>query len=69
VAVVEQACEQAVNNGTLRGEIILNSIARDLNPDPVASATVPAELLLTVEPIADCARYDALRREVPYATP
>lgn len=69
VAVVEQACEQALNNGTLRSEIILNSIARGLNPAPVASVSVPAALLLSVEPIADCARYDALRQEVPHATP
>ncbi|MDX9896347.1 hypothetical protein [Desulfofustis limnaeus] len=25
-------------------------------------------VLLSVEPIADCARYDALRQEVPHAT-
>lgn len=67
--LAEKACVKAVAEGTIRGEIILNIIARDLNPQPVDSATVPVSLTLTVEPIADCSRYDSLREEVLHGAP
>lgn len=67
--LAEKACAKALAEGTIRGEIILNIIARDLDPRPVDSATVPVSLVLTIEPIADCSRYDALREEVLRGTP
>ena len=67
--LAEKACAKALAEGTIRGEIILNIIARDLDPRPVDSATVPVSLILTIEPIADCSRYDALREEVLRGTP
>ena len=69
IALIEKACMQAVSNGTICGEIILNSIARERNPSPITAAAVPEALRLIVDPIADCSRYDALRQEVQHGTP
>ncbi len=66
MVLVETACQKALAEGTIRGEIILNSITRQLNPGPVHPADVPDSLVLSIEPIADCSRYDALRKEVTY---
>mgnify|MGYP001815031239 FL=1 len=66
---VEQACRKALSEGTVRGEVILNLIARSRNPLPVDSAQVPDLLSVTVEATADCSRYDALRQEVSNGTP
>jgi hypothetical protein len=55
--IVEQACRQALAAGVVRGEIIPNAIARSCDPQPVDTV----RLAITIEPAADCARYDALR--------
>lgn len=62
--LAEKACAKALTEGTIRGEIILNIIARELDPHPVDSAVVPVSLVLTIEPVADCSRYDSLRKEM-----
>ncbi len=67
--LAEKACAKALAEGTIRGEIILNIIARDLDPQPIDSATVPISLILTIEPTADCSRYDFLREEVLHGAP
>lgn len=67
--IVEQACRRALSEGTVRGEVILNIIARSCDPLPIAGALVPDALSVTIEPTADCSRYDALRREVHHGTP
>lgn len=66
--IVEQACRRALSEGTVRGEVILNIIARFCDPLPIAGAFVPDALSVTIEPTADCSRYDALRREVHHGT-
>lgn len=66
--LVDKACAHAVENRIIRGEIILNSVARYLDPLPVDTATVPDSLTINIEPIADCSRYDALRKEVGHGT-
>ncbi len=66
--LVEKVCSKAVADRVIRGEIILNMIARDLDPVPVGSAAVPTSLRIMIEPIADCSRYDALREEVLHGT-
>jgi hypothetical protein len=40
-----------------------------LDPPAVDPIATPEGLCLTEEPVADCARYDALRQEVCYAAP
>jgi transposase len=69
VELVEKACGQALLEGPVRGEIIINTVARYLDPHPVDTATVPDSLAIAVEPIADCSRYDSLRSEVQHGTP
>ncbi|MBW1792100.1 MAG: IS21 family transposase [Deltaproteobacteria bacterium] len=67
--LAEKACSKALAGGTIRGEIILNIIARELDPYPVDLAIVPISLVLTIEPIADCSRYDSLREGVLHGAP
>ena len=67
--IVEQACRKALSEGTVRGEVILNTIARHCDPLPVDTASVPDSLAITIEPTSDCSRYDALLQEVPHGTP
>jgi hypothetical protein len=40
------------------------TLARQRNPDPPATIMTPAALTLHHAPIADCARYDNLRRPI-----
>ena len=69
IELVEKACRQALVEGPVRGEIIINTVARYLDPHPVDTAMVPDSLAIAVEPIADCSRYDSLRSEVQHGTP
>ncbi len=66
--LVETVCGKVLLDGTVRGEIILNLIARTLDPPPTDPIATPDELHLNLEPMADCARYDQLRTEVEHAT-
>lgn len=59
---VETACAGALAAGICGADVILNILARRRSPPPSPSLATPAQLRLTVEPIADCARYDGLRR-------
>ena len=65
--LVEAVCDKAVQSGTIHGEVILNLIARELDPPAVEPISTPDALCLHHEPVADCARYDALRQEVNHA--
>ncbi len=42
--------------------VIINILARKRDPQPAAILSIPDALRLTHEPLADCARYDSLRR-------
>lgn len=66
INIVEQACKKALAEGTVRGEVILNLIARHLDPQPIDTVRIPESLSISVEPTADCSRYDALRQEVEH---
>ena len=65
--IVERACRKAISDKTIRSEVVLNLIARELDPPPVDPVSTPERLSLKEEPIANCARYDALRQEVCHA--
>jgi transposase len=67
VDLVEAVCGKALQGGTVRGEMILNLIARELDPPAVDPISTPDALCLNHEPVANCARYDALRLEVDHA--
>jgi transposase len=59
---VEAACAQALSHGVHSADVVLNILARQRDPGPAASILTPAALTLRQAPIADCARYDNLRR-------
>jgi len=67
--IVEQGCKKALAEGSVRGEVVLNIVARSCDPLPIDSVQVPDALSVTVEPTADCSRYDALRQEVHHGAP
>jgi transposase len=62
LAAVEAACGEALGDGVHSADIILNILARRRDPGPMATILTPEALQLHHAPIADCARYDRLRR-------
>ena len=61
---VETACAEAISHGVHSADVILNILARQRDPGPPITIVTPAALTLRHEPVADCARYDNLRRTV-----
>ena len=62
LGAVEAACAEALGEGVHSADVVLNILARRRPaPIPVGILT-PDALKLRFEPIADCARYDDLRR-------
>ena len=59
---VEAACAQAISEGVHSSDVIINILARRRDPGPVAPIFTPDALKLRHAPVADCARYDQLRR-------
>jgi len=59
---VESACTEAVEAGICHGDVILTILARQLQPPLVSSIAIPEALVLKAPPLADCARYDSIRR-------
>ena len=59
---VEAACAEATEQGVHSADVVLNILARQRDPGPPATILTPAALTLRHAPIADCARYDNLRR-------
>jgi len=60
--VVEAACRQALSQGVHSSDVIINILTRQRDPAPVPSIATPESLALRHVPLADCARYDQLRR-------
>jgi transposase len=72
LAAVEAACQQALVEGPCSRDVVLTILARRRTPPPPPLATVPAALTLSIEPEANCRRYDALRchaGEAAHGTP
>jgi hypothetical protein len=61
---VEAACAEAIAHGVHSADVVLNILARQRDPAPPATILTPAALTLRHAPIADCARYDNLRRTI-----
>jgi transposase len=62
---VDAACAEALSEGVHSADVILNILARQR--EPTASVTLmatPQALRLRTAPVADCARYDSLRRAI-----
>jgi hypothetical protein len=62
LAAVEAACAEALEAGLAAGDVILAILARQSQPVPPPSITTPDALRLKIEPVADCSRYDSIRR-------
>ncbi len=59
---VEAACAEALAQGVHSADVILNILARRRDPGPPVTILTPDALRLRHAPIADCSRYDRLRR-------
>jgi len=64
LSAVEAACAEAINHGVHSADVVLNILARQRDPGPPETILTPAALMLRHAPIADCARYDNLRRTI-----
>ena len=62
LAAVEAACAEALEAGLCSSDVVLNALSRQRKPAALPPIPVPAALILRQQPVADCARYDALRR-------
>jgi hypothetical protein len=62
LTAVEAACAEALEAGIASGDVILTVLARRLQPAPPPSITTPDALRLKIEPVADCSRYDRIRK-------
>ena len=59
---VEAACAEALREGVHSADVVLNILARQREPPAPVPLLTPENLRLRHEPVADCARYDSLRR-------
>ena len=59
---VEAACDEALAGGTVSRDVVLNVLTRQRQPAVPTTIATPAGLQLACEPVANCARYDSLRR-------
>jgi transposase len=62
LAAVEAACAEALAGGVHSADVVLNILSRRREPGPVPAILTPEALQLRHVPVADCARYDQLRR-------
>lgn len=60
---VEAACAEALSHNVHSAGVVLNILARHREPPPPLTITTPDTLRLSCEPMADCDRYDSLRRK------
>ncbi len=65
---VEAACREALDHGVHSAPVVINILARHRDPSPPPLLLTPTALRLTHEPVADCARYDSLRRTSRHGT-
>jgi hypothetical protein len=61
LVAVEAACAESLAAGIASADVILNALARRQQGEPAAPVLTPERLTLALPPIADCARYDAIR--------
>lgn len=62
LSTVEAACAEALEQGTHSADVILNILSRKRDTPPPLTIMTPEALRLRHVPIADCTRYDSLRR-------
>jgi transposase len=64
IGAVEGACAEALGEGVCSADVILNILARRRDVVRPANILTPEALRLVHAPLADCGRYDSLRRVV-----
>ena len=64
LTAVEAACAEALREATHSADVVINILARHREPAPPMTILTPDALRLTHAPVADCARYDSLRRPI-----
>jgi transposase len=62
IGAVVEACEEALEAGIASGDVVTAILARRRQEPVPPSIITPDSLKLKAEPIADCARYDNLRK-------
>jgi transposase len=62
LTAVEAACAEALADGVHSADVVLNILSRHRDPGLTPAILTPDALRLQHLPIADCARYDSLRR-------
>jgi hypothetical protein len=62
LSAVEAASAEALREGVHSADVVLNILARQREPPTPVPLLTPESLRLRHEPVADCARYDSLRR-------
>jgi transposase len=62
LSAVEDACAEALAAGLASGDVILTVLARRHQPPTPPSIITPDGLRLKIEPVADCGRYDSIRK-------
>ena len=65
---VADACNEALGNGSVSRDVVINLLARQHEEADAEIVTIPAHLELSEPPVADCARYDHFRKEVTHVT-
>ena len=69
LSAVEAACAAALRENVHSADVIVNILARRREPAAPLTIVTPEALRLRVEPVADCTRYDSLRRAVRWNAP
>lgn len=62
IEVTDKVCRKALSQGIIQSDVILNLLARELDTPEVKPVSTPPHLQLKVEPVADCSKYDHLRK-------
>lgn len=62
VDITDRVCRKALRQGIVQSDVILNMLTRELEGHPIEPVNTPMHLRLKIEPVADCARYDNLRK-------
>ena len=65
---VATACNEALRTSSASRDVVINLLARTHEEPRAEPVDIPAHLQLKEPPLADCARYDHLRKEPPHAT-
>ena len=68
IPAVEAACTEALEAGLCSSDVVLNALSRQRQPAALPRIAVPDALALQLQPAADCARYDTLRKQ-PHGAP